>query len=313
MKDGIMKHGTKSIVGLVAGLTAALAMTACGGSSNPLATNSAPASPSGTIVVGGSGGFVESQLIGEIYYEALTAKGIKASTNLNLGSREVYFPALEQGSIDLMPEYTGTLLQYLNSKATQVSTPDVYAALQKTLPNGLIALDQATAQDKDAVVVTKATAQQYNAKSIADLAPHCGDIAFGGTPEFLTRIDGVPGLKKHYNCTFKGYTQLQAGTVTALALQQGKVQAADIFTTDPSIAADGFVVLEDPANNFAAQNVVPIINSKKATDQVKQVLNAVQAKLDTATLADLDSQLNAPSKPDVSTVAKQWLSKVGLA
>ncbi|HEX3782936.1 MAG TPA: ABC transporter substrate-binding protein [Pseudonocardiaceae bacterium] len=305
-----MKRAT---VGLVAGLSAVLVLSACGGSSNPLASNSGPASPSGTIVVGGSGGFVESQLLGEIYYEALTAKGIKASTNLNLGSREVYFPALQQGSIDLMPEYTGTLLQYMNAKATQVSTPEVYAALQKTLPSGLIALNQATAQDKDAVVVTKATAAQYNAKSIADLAPHCGDLTFGGTPEFLTRVDGIPGLQKHYSCTFKGYTQLQAGTVTALALQQGKVQAADIFTTDPSIAADGFVVLADPANNFAAQNVVPIINAKKATAQVKQILNAVQAKLDTATLAGLDSQLNAPSKPDLSTVAKQWLAKEGLS
>jgi osmoprotectant transport system substrate-binding protein len=162
-------------------------------------------------------------------------------------------------------------------------------------------------------VVTKATADQYHAKSISDIAAHCGDLIFGGPPEFLTRVDGIPGLKKNYNCTFKSYTQLSPGVVTATALKDGTVQAADIFTTDPSIAQYGFVALTDPNNNFAAQNVVPIINKAKASAQVKQILNAVQAKLDTKTLADLDAQLNAPSKPDVSTVAKQWLSKVGLA
>lgn len=309
-----MKNSMKAIAGVAAGLAAMLALTACGGSSNnPLGNaSSGSPSPSGTIVIG-SANFTESQLLGEIYYQALTAKGVKASQKPNLGSRETYFPALEQGSIDLVPEYSGTLLQYLNKNATQVSTDDVYKALGTTLPSSLAELDQATAQDADAVVVTKATADQYHAKSISDIAAHCGDLIFGGPPEFLTRVDGIPGLKKNYNCTFKSYTQLSPGVVTATALKDGTVQAADIFTTDPSIAQYGFVALTDPNNNFAAQNVVPIINKAKASAQVKQILNAVQAKLDTKTLADLDAQLNAPSKPDVSTVAKQWLSKVGLA
>jgi osmoprotectant transport system substrate-binding protein len=309
-----MKNSMKAIAGAAAGLAAMLALTACGGSSNPLSSGTSPtasANPSDGIVIG-SANFPESQLLGQIYYQALTDKGIKASQKPNLGSREIYFPALKQGALDLVPEYTGTLLQYLNKNATQVSSDDVYKALATTLPTNLVELNQASAQDADAVVVTKATADQYHAKSISDLAPHCGDLVFGGPPEFLTRVDGIPGLKKNYNCTFKSYTQLSPGVVTATALKNGNVQAADIFTTDPSIAQYGFVALADPNNNFAAQNVVPIINKAKASDQVKQVLNAVQAKLDTKTLADLDAQLNAPSKPDVSTVAKQWLTQVGL-
>lgn len=309
-----MKNSMKAIGGVAAGLAAMLALTACGGSSNPLGSGSSPSgtpSASDGIVIG-SANFPESQLLGQIYWQALTDKGVKASQKANLGSREVYFPAIEQGSLDLLPEYTGSLLQYLNSKAPQVSSDDVYKALGTTLPSNLIELNQATAQDADAIVVTKATADQYHAKSITDLAPHCGDLVFGGPPEFITRVDGVPGLKKNYNCTFKSFTQLSPGVVTATALKNGTVQAADIFTTDPSIAEYGFVALADPNHNFAAQNVVPIINKAKATDQVKQILNAVSAKLDTTTLAKLDADLNAPSKPDVSTVAKQWLTSIGL-
>ncbi|HEY2701674.1 MAG TPA: ABC transporter substrate-binding protein [Pseudonocardiaceae bacterium] len=309
-----MKNSMKAIAGVAAGLAAMLALTACGGSSNPLGSGSSPSgtpSASDGIVIG-SANFPESQLLGQIYWQALTDKGIKASQKANLGSREIYFPAIEQGSLDLLPEYTGSLLQYLNKNATQVSSEDVYKALGTTLPSNLIELNQASAQDADAVVVTKATADQYHAKSVTDLAPHCGDLVFGGPPEFITRVDGIPGLKSKYNCTFKSYTQLSAGAVTATALKNGDVQAADIFTTDPSITQYGFVALSDPNHDFAAQNVVPIINKAKATDQVKQVLNAVSAKLDTATLAKLGADLAAPSKPDVSTVAKQWLTSIGL-
>jgi osmoprotectant transport system substrate-binding protein len=303
------------IAALAVGASAMVALTACGGSSgNALGGSSATGAPSAsdTIVVG-SANFTESQLLGEIYYQALIAKGVKASEKPNLGSRETYFPGLKDGSIDLVPEYTGTLLQYLNPKATEVAPDEVFTALQKALPAGLTELNKADAQDADAVVVTKETAAKYNAKSIADLAPHCGDLTFGGTPEFQTRPDGIPGLKSHYNCTFKGYQVIQPGVATATALQNGTVGAADIFTTDPSIQANGFVVLTDPKNNFAAQNVVPIMNEKKATDQVKQILNAVQAKLDTDALTKLNAQLNDPSKPSTATVAKQWLAANGLS
>jgi osmoprotectant transport system substrate-binding protein len=102
------------------------------------------------------------------------------------------------------------------------------------------------------------------------------------------------------------------GPLTIAALKNGNIQAADIFTTDASIKADNFVVLDDPKNNFAAQNVVPIINSAKANSTVSSALNAVQAKLDTATLAQLDATLAGPTHPDASTVAQNWLKSVGL-
>ena len=106
---------------------------------------------------------------GDLYAGALTAKGVKVSTKLNIGSRETYIPALKDGSIDLIPEYSGVLLQYFDKAATAVSSDDVYAALQKAVPAPLTVLDQSKAEDKDSVVVTKETATKYNLTSIADL------------------------------------------------------------------------------------------------------------------------------------------------
>jgi len=300
-------------------VSAALALSACGGGGDPLANGGSGQSGSGggtpaqTIVVG-SANFTESQILAEIYAQALQAKGVQVDKKLNIGSRETYIPALQDGSIDLLPEYTGTLLQYLNKSATETEADAVYAALQKTVPGTLTVLDKAAAEDKDAVVVTKETAAKYNAKSIADLAPNCGEIVFGGPSEFQQRPDGIPGLAKTYNCNFKSYQSLDAGgPLTVGALKNGDVQAADIFTTDASIPANNFVVLEDPKSNFAAQNIVPLINKAKASPEVSAALNAVTAKLTTEELTALNAEAASDTKPSPETVAKNWLSKQGLS
>jgi osmoprotectant transport system substrate-binding protein len=305
----------RTLIALATGTVAALTLAACGGGGGgPLDTgpSAGAPSPSDTIKIG-SANFSESQLLAAVYAQALQSKGLKVEQTPPLGSREAYIPALKDGSIDLIPEYTGTLLQYLDKTATQTSPDEVYAALQKAVPEPLTVLDKSSAEDKDAVVVPKAVAQRYNATSIEDLAPHCGDLAFGGPPEFQKRPDGIPGIQKTYNCTFKSYLSLDAGgPLTLEALKEGKVEAADLFTTNPSIETNQLVALTDPKNNFAAQNVVPLINSAKATDQVKQVLNSISAKLTTPALIELNRQLDAPDKPDPNTVAKTWLGQNGL-
>lgn len=293
---------------------AAIGLTACGGGGDPLAPSgpAATPSPSGKIIVG-SANFTESQILAEIYAQALTAKGVQTELTPPIGSREAYYKGLQDGSIDLIPEYTGTLLQYLNKDAPETEHAAVYAALQKTLPPTLIVGAMSAAEDKDAIVVTKETAAKYNAKTIADLAPNCGQLVFGGPPEIQKRPDGIPGFAKVYNCTFKEFKPLDAGgPLTVAALKNGDVQAADIFTTDASIPANGFVVLDDPKSNFAAQNVVPLVNKAKADDKVKAALDAVSAKLTTTELTTLNSDAAAPSKPSLASVAKAWLTKNGL-
>lgn len=307
--------------GLATAVVAALTMTACG-SSDPL-TNNPPAQQTGgtsggavakpSKIIVGSANFPESALLAEIYAGAVAAKGVTIEKKLNIGNRETYYPGLADGSIDLIPEYTGVLLQHVNKQATESSADDVYTALKKALPQNLIVLEKSAAEDKDAIVVTKETADKWSLKSISDLKSHEKEVIFGGPPEIQRRPDGLPGFKKNYDIEFKEFKALDAGgPLTVNALKTGAVQAADIFTTDPSIKVNNFVVLDDPKNNFAAQNVVPLINSGKASDEVKQALNAVSAKLTTEILIELLTKLNAPDKPDASKVAADWLSTNGL-
>ena len=124
----------------------------------------------------------------------------------------------------------------------------------------------------------------------------------------------MPGLQKNYDCTFKEFKPLDTGgPLTVAALTDGSVQGADVFTTDPAIKANNLVVLEDPKNNFAAQNILPLIRESKANDTVKSTLNAISAKLTTAGLLDLNAKLAAPDKPSPETVAKEWLTANSLA
>lgn len=291
---------------------AALALTACGGDGGgPLDSGNSSPAASDTIAVG-SANFPESALLAQIYAGALTAKGVKVTTKLNIGSRETYIPGLQDGSIDLIPEYSGVLLQYFDKNATQVSSDEVYAALKTKLPANLTVLDQSTAEDKDSVTVTRETADKYNLKSIADLQPVAGQLILGGPPEWKTRQTGAPGLKKIYNVVFKEFKTLDAGgPLTIKALKNGSIQAGDVFTTDPNIVANGWVALEDPKNLFAAQNVLPLINKAKASQQVTDTLNAVSAKLTTQVLLDLVKQV-ITDKKDPAAVAKDFLSTNGL-
>ena len=262
----------------------------------------------------GSANFTESQILAEIYAQALAAKGVTVEKRLNIGSREAYVPGLQDGSIDLIPEYTGVLLQYFDKNATATEPEAVYTALQAALPSNLIVLDKSTAEDKDAVVVTSETAAQLDLRSLDDIAAQCPNMVFGGAPEFQTRPDGIPGLQATYNCTFKEYRSLDAGgPLTVAALKNGDVQAANLFTTQSTIAANDFVVLDDPKNNFAAQNVLPLINKAKATDQVQATLNEISAKLTTDGLTKLNAEADGDAKPSPETVAKNWLSQNGLA
>jgi osmoprotectant transport system substrate-binding protein len=307
-----MKRTRAALLG-AALATVLAAATACGSSSggSPLSSSGGSKAPTDTIVVG-SANFPENVLLAEIYAEALKAKGVKVSTKLNIGSRETYIPALKDGSIDLIPEYSGVLLQYFNKTATEVSSDDVFNALKTAIPAPLEVLDQSQAQDKDAVVVTSATASKYHLTAIGDLKSVAKKLTYGGPPELKTRPTGLPGLKAKYGVVFGKFLALDAGgPLTIQALKSGRIQAGDVFTTDPNITANGWVILQDPQNLFAAQNVLPLINKSKATATVSATLDAISAKLDTATLGALLKKVSL-DKQDPDQVAKDWLSTAGI-
>jgi osmoprotectant transport system substrate-binding protein len=295
-------------------LAAAAAVSACsstasrGGSGNPLGAGDA----GGGIVVG-SANFPESELLAEIYAQALRSAGAQVTTKLSIGAREVYYPQVKSGAISVIPEYNGALLSTsVDPSSDAKSTAAVDAALKAKLPAELEILDSSPAADSDALTVTQATADRYRLKSIADLAPHARDLALGGPPEFKTRRDGVSGLRQTYGLAFKDFAPLDtSGPITLKALSSGKVQVADIFTTTPQIITDHLVALADPKGNFAAQNVVPLASRKAMTPAVTRTLNAVDAKLTTAALLRMDNAIITDHE-NYSAVAGNFLKQEGL-
>lgn len=316
---------------VVGGLAAisVVAVTAC--SSNTTSSSSAPSSSSpaagatssssnplsqggsGSVVVG-SANFPESELLAQIYIQALQAKGIKVTPKLNIGAREAYYPQIEKGTISIIPEYNGTLLSVsVAPKSTAKTTTQVDAALAANLPSSLEVLSPAPAQDSDSVTVTAATASKYHLKSIADLGPYAKDMVLGAPPEFKTRSDGIAGLKSTYGLTFKGFDPLdESGPITLAALKDGKVQAADVFTTTPQILSEHLVPLADPKNNFAAQNVIPLVYKPAMNPTITATLNTISAKLTTAALLQMDNAVII-EHANYSTVASGFLQAEGLS
>jgi osmoprotectant transport system substrate-binding protein len=299
----------------LAAAAALMTTAACGSDSggNPLSTGGGSSSGGSSSIAVGSADFPESALLAEIYAGALQAKGVNVTKKLNIGAREAYIPALQDGSIDLIPEYTGVLTQYFNKNAKATDSDGVYAELKASLPPTLIVLDKSAAEDKDALVMKKSKADQLGVKSISDLTGKSEQLVVGGPPEWKTRMTGLPGFEKIYGLKFKEFRPLDAGgPLTLNALKSGQIDAGDLFTTDPSIAANNLVALEDPKNMYAAQNVVPLITKSKSNATIEGALNAVSAKLDTATLSALLKEV-VTDKKDASEVAKEFLTKNGLA
>lgn len=294
-----------------AALLMAMCVVAACSNSDPLGAQ--VRSPNSIVI--GSGDFPESQIIAEIYAQALQANGFEVGTRMGIGSRETYIPALKDHSIDLVPEYIGNLLLYFapQSKATMLGAVEV--ELHQRLPGDLSILAPAPATDTDTVSVTAQTANSWSLKTIADLAPHSPDVRFGAPSAFATRPAGLPGLRQKYGLDIKpgNFVAIDdgGGAVTVRALVGGRVNAANVFTTSPAIPQNHLVALDDPEHNFMAGNIVPLVNSQKKSDHLRDVLDAVSAKLTTAGVAGLNAAVSGNSGIDPDQAARNWIRDNG--
>lgn len=295
---------------------AALLLTACGGGSDPLGeTTAAPTgSPAaGGPVVVGSANFTESQIIAELYAQALQAKGMDASTKLNIGAREVYIKALQDGSISVVPEYTGNLLINFDAEATASTPEEVEKALPEALPDGLKVLESSPAADQDVYVVTKEFSEQNQITSLEDLKKISAESILGGPSELETRAYGPKGLASVYGATFKEFKPYDKAPVKVADLNAGKIQVATFFTTESVIGENGYVQLADPKSLILPQNVIPLVRSEVAGNSAATAaLEAVQAALTTEDLIALNKAVDA-DRQDPDQVAGEWLKSKGLA
>lgn len=289
----------------------ALLLSACG--SDDGASGSTDTTVVQTLTVG-SGNFSESQVLAEIYAQALEKQGVRVQRQLNIGNREVYYKAISEGQVDLLPEYTNSLLSYVLRQKDPAAVPtatnvaEQVEALQTALPDSLTVGNASAAEDKDVIVCTKAAADAHSLTNLSDLAKVSADITLGAPPEFEGRSPfGVAGFKEIYGASdFKKFVPLPIGEVSA-ALKTGSIDCGNLFSTDVDITANGFVALDDDKHVVANEAVLPLLTFKAATPHVLEVVNAISATLTTDILKQLVVQVVTDKKaPDV--VASEYIA-----
>ena len=301
----------RTMITMAAVAASALALAACGSAESVGGNTSTGGSENGsTTLIVGSQDYYSNEIIAEAYAQALEGAGFTVDRQLRTGQREVYMPEIEAGAIDVFPEYTGNLLQYLDADATARSTDEVYAALQTALPSGLRALEQAPATDQDSYVVTADFAAAHSLASIGDLAS-AGTLTLGGNSELQTRPYGPTGLSQTYGVTV-GFTPIEdsGGPLTVKALKDGDIQLANIYSSDPALADGTLKVLDDPKGLFLASHVVPLASSR-VSDQAAAVINRVSAAMDAQDLVEMNRASTVDQK-SASQIAREWLISEGL-
>ncbi|HEX8803685.1 MAG TPA: ABC transporter substrate-binding protein [Acidimicrobiales bacterium] len=292
---------------LVAGLAS------CGGD----APAAAPTALHDDAVTVGSFDFPESELLGEIYGQALEAGGVPVHHRPRLGPRELVEPALARGLVELVPEYAGTAVDFLSlgTRRPSADSRRTRALLDEVLEGGpIVALAPSPAQDANAVVVTRAVARRHHLETISDLAPLARELTFGGPPECPARPFCLDGLERVYGLSFAAFLPLDAGgPLTHQALVDGHVDVGLLFSTDPQIGPHGLVVLDDDRGLQAAENVVPLVRREVVEaggHELVSRVDAVSARLTTDRLRVLNGRVAAGADP--ADVAAGWLEAEGL-
>ena len=271
------------------------------------------AAPEPGAIVVGSANFPESVMLANMYALALEEIGMEVTTRTNIGAREVYFPALQQGDIDVLPEYTGSLLAFVAEDDVEVTdTEGLVAELRSMLEPEVQILEPSEAENRNGWAVRPETAEEFGLETMSDLAGVGEQLVAGGAPETRERPDGLPGLEEVYGFQFEEFLDLDpGGPLTANALEGGDIDVARVFTSQGVIAANDWVVLEDDQELFPAENLIPVIREDALTDEVRDALNAVSSALTLDELTELNRLVEIENQ-DPDLVAEEWLVEQGL-
>jgi osmoprotectant transport system substrate-binding protein len=313
---------------LSAGLAAALIAldaSGCGSSagsstaSSPTSATNPPARGPGVgkpPVILGTKNFTEELILGQLYSQALKAKGFSVTTKSDIGASEVVEGKLQTGQIDGYPEYTGTVLSVLAHDSRR--PPNALVAYQRAAEferrHGAMLLAMAPATDTDVVITKPAYAARHHLSSLANLARLGSSATLAGPPEFRTRFNGLVGLRQAYGVSRLGFIPVPIGSQYT-ALEDGRAQLAAAFTTDGQLSQGGYTLLKDPQNIFGFQNVTFVVRRDVLAREgpaFAQTINAVSAKLSTQALRVMNAAVVLDQQSPVA-VARQFLGANGLA
>jgi osmoprotectant transport system substrate-binding protein len=316
-----------SIRAALALIALSVGLAACGSSSNSSSsTTSSTASTTATTSASGPGGgkpavtigdknFAEENILGQLYAQALEAKGYKVTLKENVGSSTIIYKALTSGQIEMYPEYTGTLLSAIANQTKE--PPSAAAAYQQAKAfaeqHGLTLLNYTPFYDSDALATLPSYASAHHLTSISDLKALGKSVKLGAPPEFATRFEGLVGLKQEYGVvpTFKPI----AIELSYKALESGQVDVQNVFSTDGQLLSGKFKVLADPKHVFGFQNVAPVVKKTVLTAEgpaFAETLNKVSALLTIKAIQQMNAAVSI-DKQSASSVARQFLAANGLS
>jgi osmoprotectant transport system substrate-binding protein len=309
-----VKQGTlRTILALVAALALTTGLAACGGDDSgdgggTQAAGSRPGKGKPPVTLG-TKNFTEQFVLGQLYKQALEAKGFKVALKQNIGSTEIADKALRSGQIDLYPEYIGIFNTAVAGDAKAYPSVEEAFAAGKAYAerHGFTLLPLTPFTDVDALAVTPDYAREHNLRSVADLASIRG-LRLGAPPEFRQRETGLVGLARVYGIRDVDFSPLTIG-LQYQALDEGKIDTADVFTTDGQLQGGRYVVLDDPKNVFGFQNVTPIVSSRVLSAEgpgFENTLNAVSGTLTTRAMQQMNAAV-AIDKQSPADVARQFL------
>src|SRR4051794_18446759 len=305
----------RNLPALAVALALALTVAACGSSNDKSSSggSSAGAQPGKgkPAVTIGDKNFTEQYILGELYAQALRAKGYTVNLKANIGSSEIVDKALTSGKLDMYPEYTGTILSEIAHQTKRPTDPNAaYDAAKKFEEGrGFTLLEKTPFFDSDALAVKPTYASKYGLRTLADLDKVSGKVRLGAPPEFRTRFAGMLGLKDEYGLSNIQLKPLSIG-LQYKALDSGKVDAADVFTTDGALQRGKYVLLKDPKFIFGFQNVAPVVGKDlegKMGPEFAETLNGVSAKLTTEAMQRMNAAVDIDKKKPAA-VAKAFLA-----
>jgi osmoprotectant transport system substrate-binding protein len=275
-----------------------------------------PAQSAGPKIVIGTKNFPEEFILGQLYKQALEARGFSVGYKENIGSTEIIQTALTSGKINFYPEYTGVIVQDVFHRAKSGATAHATWVLAKKLEaaKGYTVLRPTPFYDTDVLAVTNATAKKHRLKSIGDLKK-VGSFKLGGFPECRTRNTCFAGYVREYGLAKARFVPL-AGISAYAALDGGNVLAADVFSTDPPLGKDSkYTVLADPKHVTGFQNVAPIVKTSVASSagaKLTRTVNAVSSKLTQNAIVAMNKAVIV-DKQSAASVARAFLKANGLS
>jgi osmoprotectant transport system substrate-binding protein len=311
-----------------------LVLPACGDDEEPAGSGTTPTTPAeqstaaaGTIqsnpdnakvtLTIGSKNFTEQKVLGEIYAQGLEAAGYTVKTDLNLGDEQTALKALKDGEIDAYPEYTGTALLSFFDVESDAIPKDPMEAFQQAkdgfAKQDLVAFDPTPFTSSNEVAVTKETAEREGLQTISDLSAKAGDMTLYGSPECRQRLDCLLGLEQVYGLEFGKFTPVDIAQRHEV-LKSGRADVSIVFTTDPQIKREGFVLLEDDKGMFPPYNSTLVMRkdvADKAGPDLAKTLQLLQNDLTDEAMQELNARVDLDKK-DPGEVAGEYLRETGL-